>query len=287
MKKYILSAVAVIGALAMTSCKDFLQPQPEGNPTTTNYFTNDQQAIDAVDGFLRDMTSGDAWYGREYQWIMYETNMGVVGKTKGWTTVLNHNYAGNSEQEPISEPFYCATRYAARANWVVQELKKKQKTTALSYIEKRSLGEALFWRGLYHWVIAFRHGLPSQGVPFINYEDIEGGYDDRIPTQQATVMDDYKMVIKDLEEAATYLPTIAQYSDPEKGRASADAAVGLQAKVYAYWAAWDESQWQNVINTVDKLEKAPYNRKLIDDYEDLFTYDTKKWANSEEILGIY
>ena len=117
MKKYILSAVAVIGALAMTSCKDFLQPQPEGNPTTTNYFTNDQQAVDAVDGFLRDMTSGDAWYGREYQWIMYETNMGVVCKTKGWTTVLNHNYAGNSEQEPISEPFYCATKYAARANW--------------------------------------------------------------------------------------------------------------------------------------------------------------------------
>ena len=288
MKKYILSAIAVIGALAMTSCSDFLQPKPEGQPTTAQYFTNDQQAIDAVDAFLRPQTDCDAFYGREYQGIMYETNMGVVGKTKGWTTVLNHNYVGNSEQEPIAEPFYCATKYAARANYVVQGLKEKEgKNNALTYIEKRSLGEALFWRALYHWVLAFRHGLPTQGVPFVNYEKIEGGYDNRIPTQQATVMEDYQMVIDDLKEAATYLPTITEYSAAEKGRASADAAVALQAKVYAYWAAWDASKWNNVIEVVNTLEKAPYNRALIADYEDLFTYDKSKWANSEEILGIY
>lgn len=286
MKKYILSAITVVGALVMTSCSDFLQPTPEGQPTTTTYFTNDQQAIDAVDAFLRPMTSSDPWYGREYQWIMYETNMGVVGKSKGWTTVLNHNYAGNSEKEPIYEPYICAMDYAAKANWVVSSLKKKQETTALTYIEKRSLGEALFWRGLYHWVVAFRHGLDTQGVPFINYEDEEEPTT-MIPRQQATVMDDYAMVIKDLEEAASYLPTIDEYSAQEKGRASKDAAVGLQAKVYAYWAAWDASKWNDVIATVDRLEKAPFNRKLVANYNDLFTYDTSKWANSEELLGIY
>lgn len=286
MKKYILSAIAVVGALAMTSCSDFLQPMPEGNPTTESYFTNDQQAIDAVDAFLRPMTSSDPWYGREYQWVMYETNMGVVGKTKGWVSVLSHNYAGNSTKEPIQEPFLCATDYAAKANFVIWKLKEKAQKTELTYIEKRSLGEAIFWRGLYHWVLAFRHGTNEQGVPFINYED-EDNPTAMIPTQQATVMEDYAMVIKDLEEAATLLPTIDEYSSEEKGRASADAAIGLQAKVYAYWAAWDESQWKNVIAVVDKLEKAPYNRALIANYDDNFTYDNSKWANSEEILAIY
>lgn len=31
-------------------------------------------------------------------------------------------------------------------------------------------------------------------------------------------------------------------------------AVAYKAKVYAYWATWDETQWNNVIAMVNSLE---------------------------------
>ena len=45
--KYILAAV--FSAALLSSCSDFLDVQKEGDPTTTQYFTNDNQAIDAID----------------------------------------------------------------------------------------------------------------------------------------------------------------------------------------------------------------------------------------------
>lgn len=50
MKRYI--TVLALSALVCSSCSDFLDVQPEGNATTTSYFLNDQQAIDAIDGFI-------------------------------------------------------------------------------------------------------------------------------------------------------------------------------------------------------------------------------------------
>ena len=35
---------------------------------------------------------------------------------------------------------------------------------------------------------AYRYGLDTQGVPFVRYEDFEGGYDNSIPPQQASVL---------------------------------------------------------------------------------------------------
>ena len=64
MKKYILSAIAVTGMFAMTSCEDFLKPTSEGEYSTDSYFLNDQQAIDAVDG-LYDGMQDEACFGRE------------------------------------------------------------------------------------------------------------------------------------------------------------------------------------------------------------------------------
>lgn len=44
MKKNILF-FAMSATLLMSSCSDFLDVQPEGDATTTTYFTNDLQAI--------------------------------------------------------------------------------------------------------------------------------------------------------------------------------------------------------------------------------------------------
>ena len=55
----------------------------------------------------------------------------------------------------------------SRANWIIQELVKKEKGTTLTAVEKRSLGEAYFSRGWAHYLIAYRYGTDKQGVPFV------------------------------------------------------------------------------------------------------------------------
>lgn len=66
MKKNILFWT-VAAALLTSSCSDFLDVQPEGNATTTTYFTSDEQAIDAVDA-LYERFHQEAIYGRELFW---------------------------------------------------------------------------------------------------------------------------------------------------------------------------------------------------------------------------
>ena len=105
------------------------------------------------------------------------------------------------------------------------------------------MGEAFFMRGMAHFWIAYRYGTKAQGVPFVRYEDFEGDYDNSIPPQQASVIDNYKFIIEDMDNAISYLPKFEEYSDDDKGRAHKAAAVAYKAKVYAYWATWDETQW--------------------------------------------
>ena len=57
MKKNILFVVLSAGLLT-SSCSDFLDVQPEGDATTTTYFTSDQQAIDAVDALYETLPLG-------------------------------------------------------------------------------------------------------------------------------------------------------------------------------------------------------------------------------------
>ena len=70
--------------LLMSSCSDFLDVQPEGDATTTTYFTNDLQAIDAVDA-LYERFHQEAVYGRELFWEQGAACDVVWGKTRDFS----------------------------------------------------------------------------------------------------------------------------------------------------------------------------------------------------------
>ena len=174
----------------------------------------------------------------------------------------------------------------ARANWVVMKLLNKQKTTTLTAIETRSLGEAYFARGLAHFYLAYRYGTDKQGVPYTPYESYASEEEiNSIPVQQASVVDNYKYIISDMDNAIKYLPKFETYGAEDRGRAHQAAAVAYKAKVYAYWATWDKSQWNNVITMVDELEKT-YGRDLAPSLDDVFSSDFKNFWTKEYIYGI-
>lgn len=256
MKKNILFGVVCVALLTATSCSDFLDVQPEGDARDNAYFLNDQQAIDAVDG-LYERFHQEAMYGRELFWEQGAANDIVWGKTRDFPTLATFKYTG--DESPLRTVFETMYKVISRSNWVIDQLVDKEKTTALTEIENRSLGEAYFTRGWAHFLMAYRYGTDKQGVPFVRYEDFVNGYDNSIPPQQASVIDNYKLIIEDMENAKKRLPRFEDYDDKDLGRAHQAAAIAFQVKVYAYWAMWDETKWDEVIKLVDELETT-YNR---------------------------
>ncbi len=274
MKKYIIGSALVVMSLA--SCNDFLDVQPEGNTTTTTYFTNDQQSIDAVNGLYEPLV-GEGMFGRELFWEQGAANDVVWARTRSYPTLATFKY--NGDESPIRGAFNTLYTGMARANYIIKNLGAKAER---SDVEERSLGEAYFIRAFDHFWIAHRYGTDKLGVPFTRWEDFEGEYDNSIPEQRATVMENYRLIIEDLDNAIKHLPKFEEYSADDRGRAHKAAALGYKAKTLAYWATWDESKWKDVIAAVDELESA-YGRGLADTFDDVFSSDKNKFWNREYI----
>ena len=278
MKKYISIALVAFCALFLTSCAEFLDVNSQGAPTQNQYFQNDQQAIDAVDGIYARLAQ-ESCLGREIYWEQACANDIVWGRTRGYPTLATLSYTG--DESPLRGVFENAYKQGLnRCNWIIQQLLIKQEKTELTAVEHRSLGEAYFMRAYWHFLIAYRYGTKDLGVPFVAYETVEGGYNNEIPEQQPSVMKDYELIISDLQKAEEILPKFEEYDAANRGRAHKAAAVALMAKTYAYWATWDRTQWPNVITCVNKLEQS-YGRDLHPVYSDLFAPDKSKFWTKE------
>jgi hypothetical protein len=284
MKKYIAIAIIALGALTVASCDKFLDVQTQGYPTQDQFFQNDQQAIDAVDACYARLPQ-EAVLGRELYWEQACANVIVWGRTRGYPTLATLNY--NGDESPLRGVFERAYKEGMnRCNWVIQKLLDKQSQAGyeLTAIEKRSLGEAYFLRAYWHFLIAYRYGTDQLGVPFVAYEDVEGGYNNEIPTQQATVMDNYAYIVSDLQKAESLVPKFEEYGAEDRGRIHKAACAALMAKTYAYWATWDKTQWPNVITCVNRLE-SDYGRDLAPKFADLFAPDFDKFWTKEYCWG--
>lgn len=278
--KYLLTAAFSLALLS--SCSDFLDVQPEGSPTTSQYFKNDNQAIDAIDALYGPIHQ-EGLFGREIFWEQGAACDVVWGRTRGYSDLATFRYTG--DESPLRTTYNNLTQVTSRANWVIAKLLEKQAGTTLTAVETRSLGEAYFMRAFSHFYIAYRYGTDKQGVPFTRYEDYPGGYDNSIPKQQASVIDNYKYIIEDLDNAIKYLPKFEAYGIDDRGRAHKAAAVAYKAKVYAYWATWDKTQWNNVISMVNELETT-YGRDLAPNFDDIFSSDFANFWTKEYLFGI-
>ncbi len=267
MKKIIAAIAVVTMGLSASSCADFLDVQPEGNPNQGSYFQTDKEAGDAIGAVYWIFDKEETW-GRNLFW---EQGCGddMVCNQSRWPSLMNFQYTG--DESPLTDNWETMTEYIARANWVVAGLKAKG-VDKLTAVETRTLGEALFMRAFLHFHIAYRYGRADNGCPFIRYEDYPNYTEtmlSTIPSQQATVMDNYKLIEDDLKEAAGYLPFFETYGAEDQGRAHKVAAWALQVKLYAYWAYHDKTKWELIPDLVDKIEKEG-NRALLGDFADVF-----------------
>ena len=278
MKRNILYTLSLAAVLALSSCTDdWIDTTKEGTPTESNFWKTDNDYIKACNS-LYDIFGMEETYGRDLFWeqgasddIFYSRSRGA-----GEMALANMTYDGRTESrlQTIFDEFYTTMAIANNIVYHALQIPESERTA----VEKRSLGEAYFMRAFSHLMIAYRYGRADNGVPFVRYEDMTDVTTqmNQTPTQQATVMDDYKMIIEDFQKAADNLDWFKNYSQDDYGRPSKDAAYGYMVKTYAYWAQHDKSQWANIPALVDKVEKEG-DRGLLDNYADVFKIDNN-WS---------
>jgi len=282
MKKIFLPILALACA-SLVGCSNFLDVKPENSYTVDTYFSSDQQAIDAVD-WLDMCLEQEAMYSCDIHADVCCTNMLVPVRSGMGAYVNNYKLQPTGDDGGMPSIYNSIYGGMAASNWVIERLLKKEKSTPLTYVENRSLGEAYFHRAFYQYLAASRYGSKEQGVPFVAYETFEGGYDYSIPPQLPSVIDNFELTIKDFEAAYERLPKISEYTQQELGRPQKEACLAMEARIYSYWATWDKSKWDNVISTVDKLESM--GRKLTDSYALNFSGEPTEFFTSEYCWGL-
>ena len=265
MKINILS-VLTLSLCLFSSCSDWLDVKPEGNENESNFWQTDQDYTKAATSMYNLMGEEGTW-GSELFWEQGASDDIFFPRPSGTGLINLANLTMDGQSEGTVYGFYnFMYKMNAMANTLIDHALKVKEPTPI--INNR-LGEAYFMRAFSHFMIAYRHGRVDNGVPFERYEDYDQYPTGKIPEQRASVVDNYKLIIEDLDRAFELLPWFAAYDSKDYGRATREAALGLKVKTYAYWAQHDPEQWKNIPALVDQLENEG-GRGLLENFADVF-----------------
>ncbi len=268
MKLKILSIIT-LAAFVFTACSDWLDVKPEGTPNSGSYWKTDADFETAVISIYGCFSQEETW-GRDLFWEQGASDDIFFSRSRGNAQMNLANLVPDGSSEGSIKNIYNEMyRTMSVCNDIIYNALN---TESRSSVINRCLGEAYFMRAFTHFMIAYRYGRPDNGVPFTRYELYED-YDAekvQIPEQMATVMDNYQLIIEDLDKAMELLPWFNQYGQDDYGRATKDAALGYKIKTLAYWAQHDASKWNEIPALVDRLESEG-GRGLLDNFADVFT----------------
>ncbi len=266
-----------IGAMliaGINGCSDdFTDLTPLGSATELNFWQTQADAEAGVNSMYYYMGDEDM-FSRGFMWYINASDDMVTGRPNSTAdNIKNFNMTGDEGYSSWMYP-QCF-KIIRRANDVLANVKDLDIEGSL---KNRYLGEALFMRGFHYFWVASTYGNDvSGGVPIVTEENMK----DTKFTRPESVVANYDQVVKDLERAADLLPLYTSYSDENKGRAHKDACYAYIAKAYLYWAQYDNTKWEKVVEYCDKVSNSGSGRKLIDtdnpatDYREVFKYQNE------------
>jgi len=251
MKTIIKSLVAATLAAASVSCSDFLDKTPYDR-VDTDININEQTITALTNACYITLQSSNMYNQRIWTLDIVAGNseVGAGGGTDGLETVQAANFVTQSDN--------AMALYMWRSPWVGighcnDAIEAIEKAEGISeQIRDTRLGEALFLRAHYYFVLARLYGgLPDRTAPYVPGE----------PTAIArrTLEETYEQIIDDCTRAVDLLPTKAQYSSTEVGRACKDAAMTMLADIYLTLAPSNPSLYAQVVELCDRVTALGYD----------------------------
>lgn len=236
MKKYIYFT-ALLTALSLTSCNDWLTAETPGTTKLKEAFTGIDVAVNTTNAvyvpmmweygntttfypewFIGDVVSDDALKGGQYL-----QDMPAVRDMENFKTTTNN---------ALLLGYYRAQwQGISRANLAIQEVPGTRVKEGEEGTLDRLVGEAKFLRAYYYFRLCRVFG----GMPLVDFvvDSSEKWHQERT-TQDAT----YQFIIKDLEDAEKVLPLKSKYAAEDLGRVTQGAAQAMLMKANLYRAGF-------------------------------------------------
>ena len=248
------------------SCGDILDKEPLGVLDADNYFKTAEDAIQGINATYQPLLMNNE--NNNFYWVFgtlasEEALAGGDGSRPGIIEIdiLKHTAA----TQEINDFWKLNYAGIVQANTVIS---KTPQVDASQELKNRIIGEALFLRSYYHFILTQVFG----DVPLI----LEIQAPDEVLVSQSPKAAVLAQIAADCELAATLLPL--SYSGSDVGRVTKGAALALGAKAYLYL-----KDYQSVLNRVSDI-KALGIYALQEDYRNNF-YDSTQ-NNSESVWEI-
>ncbi len=253
-------------ALSMASCSDVLDKEPLGVLDADNYFKTAEDAIQGINATYKPLLMNNA--NNNFYWVFgtlasEEAIAGGDGSRPGIIEVdiMKHTAA----TQEINDFWKLNYAGIVQANTVIT---KTPQVDADQALKDRIIGEALFLRSYYHFILVQVFG----DVPLI----VEIQAPDEVRVSRTPKNEVLARIAADCELAAAQLPV--SYSGSDVGRATKGAALALAAKAYLYL-----QDYNSVLSRIADI-KALGIYALQEDYRNNF-YDSTQ-NNSESVWEI-
>lgn len=259
----------VILFFSTAGCKKILNQQIKGQYKTTNFFTNDANAILAVNAAYTSLTFTDA--ASNSIWVLGDVASddaikgGSAGDQSDFQLIDQFNITPlNSAVEGVWKRYY---QGVFTCNVVTDGLPASN-TDVSAAVKSQVIGQAEFLRAYYYFNLTVAYG------PIPLHLKVETPLEAQKPVSPQAVI--YAQIEKDCTDAAAVLPT--SWSGADLGRATKGAALALLAKTYLF-----EQKWALAASTAKAVEDLNIY-SLLPVYADNFRAATKN--NAEGVFSV-
>lgn len=280
MKKVFL--YIALAALGLTSCTDELDQTPISSATTLTFYQTNNDFLQGINAVYASLSAYP-----ERQLNLSETrsdNLYAVsdGGVRDWEGI-------NSFHQTISSNPYVAEAWSAnysgifKANNFLDQLTKNGSVITDPALKTRFEAEARYLRAMFYFDLVRWFGK----VPVI---DKVVSQNEALAIGRSSVTDVYKLIISDLQFAATNLPV--SYTTTNVGRATNNAAKSLLALVYMTRSGAtygiegpgiNSNEWSQALTLLnDVISSGKYS--LQSTYAGVFSYTNEN--NSEVVFDV-
>ena len=259
--------------LMISGCDGFLGVEPRTFTSTTNFYKNQDQIEQAVNGVYAELQTLYHVGGGTDFWAVTEM------RSDNTTYQFNPADRGEFQMEAIDEFLVNDDNSDLEAIWSAIYSGIQQTNTILSRIDQATFtdedlraqleGEAKFMRAFYYFHLVRLWG----GVPLV-LEEVNSP-DLAFSEGRASESAVYEQILSDAQEASEFLPS--SYSSSNVGRATKGAAHMLLAKVHM-----TRENYGDAATELEAVMDQGYS--LIPDYADVF--DPANKNNQESIFEI-
>lgn len=250
--KYV--AAAMLLAVGMTSCDDFLDRPVEDNYNTENYYTDDASCVRGVNYLYNS-----PWYDFQRAFIKIGE---VMSGNMFWGSSPYMNFSLNGTDQDLVNMSYSLWAEIGHSNTVYNSIKG---ASCSESVKNQCMGECLAWKAMAYFYLVRTFG----DVPIVHDNSVNlaaGDYNDLHKVQRADV---YEYILMTLEKAMELLPR----EKSTTGRIDYYCAEGLYAKVLLTAAGVTGQLNQDYLQrasatSLDVIQNS--GRQLMANYEDIF-----------------